>query len=205
MFNNGFRDEARGLAERLIDVLAGHPLVVTPSGSCAAMIREHFEPLFDAGSARAAAARDLAQRTREFAELLTGDLAVDLRSMNARWPGAVAVHESCHARSLGVGDATQRLLEQIDGLELRPLRRPETCCGFGGTFAVRYGLISARMAREKADDVVATAAGALVSTDAGCSMNIAGTCRRGNGGPAILSSAEIVAEALGLLDREVPA
>lgn len=205
MFNNGFRRDARALAERMIRVFAPFERVVTPSGSCAAMIREHYAHLFDGDEQRAAHARALASRTREFCEFLVHDLRVDLRALGASWglpdgrPRRVTWHFSCHLRGLGMTDEPARLLGQIAGVEPVPLERAEVCCGFGGTFATKQPEISGHMARDKAACLRATGAGVCVSGEPGCTMNLAGTCRRAGDGIEFLSPAEAIAASLGLM------
>jgi len=205
MYNNGFHPEARALARRMIRIFAGAPYVVTPSASCAAMLRESYPHLL-LGDPSAAA---LAARTYEFAEFLARVLKPDLRALGASWPGQVTYHPSCHHRALGPDDHAQALMRQIDGLTLIPLDKAEQCCGFGGLFAVKYPDISGAMARDKAACILATGAPTAVCNDAGCTMNIAGACRRigSSGGdqgrnaplPRFTTLAEIIAESLGLL------
>lgn len=200
MFNNGYHDHALELVRRTIETFAPYEHVVTPSASCAAMVREQYPRLFTHDPVGRAAAESLAGRTREFAEFLTRVLKVDLRALGVRWEGTAAYHPACHLRALH-GDETPRLLRQVEGLTLAPLERSEQCCGFGGLFAVKYPHLSGAMARDKAESVCASGAAALVCNDAGCAMNISGACRRQGGAPAMTTLAEILAEGLGLLPR----
>jgi len=201
MFNNGYEHDARALAARMIRAFADSEYVVTPSGSCAAMIREHYPHLFHGDPALAGKARALAARTFEFSEFLIRILKPDLRALGARWPGRVTWHFSCHLRALGISDEPARLLRQVEGLELVPLDKAEQCCGFGGTFAIAYPQVSGAMARDKGACIRGTGAPTVVSGEPGCTMNLAGTCRR-EGIPADFKSfAEIIAESLGLLER----
>lgn len=201
MHNNGFAPEARALAARMVRVFEHSEHVVTPSGSCAAMIRDYYPTLFGADGPAAAAARALAAKTYEFAEFLVKVLKVDLAELGAAWDGAVTYHYSCHLRGIGVAGETPALLGQIRGLQRIPLENAEQCCGFGGTFAAKYDEISAAMARDKAACIRATGAGTVVSNEPGCTMNIAGACRRAGDTAAFTSLPEIIAESLGLLDR----
>jgi L-lactate dehydrogenase complex protein LldE len=201
MFNNGFPEQARALAARMVEVFAGSEFIVTPSGSCAAMVREHYAGLFeDAAQKRAAA--DLASRTYEFAEFLARVLRPDLRALGARWEGRATHHFSCHLRGLGLTTETTGLMGQIAGLVYTPLDRAEQCCGFGGAFATSYPEISGSMARDKAARSAATRAAAVVCGEPGCSMNLEGACRRAGPSPRFLSPAEVIAESLGLLPRD---
>jgi L-lactate dehydrogenase complex protein LldE len=204
MFNNGFAGDARDLARRMIDVFREFDTVVTPSGSCAAMIREHYPGLFEPGSRDRADAEALAGRTWEFVEFLTHVLAVDLAALGPRWTGRATYHYSCHLRGIGATDEAVRLARRIEGLDLVPLAKVEQCCGFGGTFAAKYPTISGAMVDEKLACIRDTGADTLICNDAGCAMNIAGACRRDGLDVEVKSLAEIIAEALGLLEREAP-
>jgi L-lactate dehydrogenase complex protein LldE len=201
MFNNGFHDDARDLAKRMIRVFDGQETVVTPSGSCAAMVREHCAGLFPVGSNWRRDAESLASRTFEFVEFLTHRLQVDLRSLGARWVGDVTYHYSCHLRGIGATDETIRLLDQIEGLTHHPLKRMDQCCGFGGTFALNYPTLSGEMMRDKVGCIERTGAPVVVVNDAGCAMNIGGGLRREGVVCRAISAAEIIAESLGLLPR----
>jgi L-lactate dehydrogenase complex protein LldE len=202
MFNTGFQEEARALAARMIGVFAPHGTVVTPSGSCAAMVREQFPRLLADDAEMHARAEALAGRTYEFVEFLTKVLRTDLRSMGARWEGRATYHYSCHLRALGMTDEAVRLMSQVQGLETLALEKPDQCCGFGGTFAVNYPRISGEMVREKVECVRRTGAGTLVCNESGCAMNIEGACRRERCDVRVTSLAEIIAEGLGLLEPE---
>lgn len=202
MHNNGFAPEARALAARMVRVFEHSEHVVTPSGSCAAMIRDYYPTLFGADGPAAAAARALAAKTYEFAEFLVKVLKVDLAELGAAWDGAVTYHYSCHLRGIGVAGETPALLGQIRGLQRIPLENAEQCCGFGGTFATKYPQISGAMVRDKVEEIRASRAPTVVSSEPGCTMNIAGACRRHNCCVAMKSLAEIIAEGLGLLDRD---
>ncbi len=202
MFNNGFHDEARRLARRLIDVLEPYPAVVTPSGSCAAMIRERYEELFHADPATAARARALAARTHEFVEFLTSVARPNVAALGARRDGSLAIHDSCHQRSLGLSGQTAALLGAIAGTRVVPLHLADQCCGFGGTFAVKYPEISGAMVADKVLAIERSGADTVVCADAGCAMNIAGACRRAGVRTPLVSPAEVLAEAMGLLAPE---
>jgi L-lactate dehydrogenase complex protein LldE len=166
-FNCGYEAEARAVARTQMDLFPGDLPIVVPSGSCAAMMRHHYPAEF--GS-----------RVHELTELLVNVLGVTLRDRGK--PVKVAWHQSCHAaRDMGVKDEPKSLLRQLGNVELIELARERECCGFGGTFSVRYPDISSAMRTDKADDVKATGASELLSGDCGCLMNIAGAL---NGMPA---------------------
>ena len=175
-YNNGDFDTARAIARQLITAFDGYDHVVVPSGSCAGMLVKHYPELFRDEPETLARAQDLAARTRELSVLLAesgGESAVD-----AHFSGKVAMHDSCSARrELGVLAEPRALLDRL-GAERVELKDAETCCGFGGTFCVKYPDISARMVSDKAAAVVASGAEVLVSGDLGCLMNIAGRLKR---------------------------
>jgi L-lactate dehydrogenase complex protein LldE len=204
MWNNGFHDETRKLARRMIEVFEDAEFVVTPSGSCAAMVRENFVEAFENSGEHAwhERAKNLASKTYEFIEFLVKVLNVDLREYAASWPGTVTYHYSCHLRGIGVTDEAVRVMKQVDGLEYRPLPKMDQCCGFGGTFAMKYPAISGTMVRDKVECIRSTGAPVCVSNDAGCTMNIAGACRREDRDVRFKSLAEILAEGMNLLPRD---
>ncbi len=204
MYTAGSLDDARHLARRMIAVFEDHGTVVTPSGSCAAMVRAHFPGLFPPGSADRAAADALAARTFEFVDLLTDVLHADLAALGVRGTGTATCHDACHLRSLGQAGAVERLARTIDGLACVPLEGREQCCGFGGAFAVLYPQISAGMVRQKVDAIRATGADTVITGETGCVMSLAGACRRAGVDVEFRSLAEIIAEGLGLLDGGEP-
>ncbi len=202
MFNAGFHDDSRALALRMIGVFQSSSTVVTPSGSCCSMVREHFPALFTIGTPERARADQFAAKTYEFVEFLTTVLKVDLGSMNLRWGGDAVYHPSCHLRGLGLSGQTPQVLAQIGGLTLKPLEMAEQCCGFGGTFAMKFPQVSGDLARDKAACIGRSGAGTLVCNDAGCGLNIEGTCKREGIQVQMKSAAEIIAEAMGLLAKD---
>ena len=216
MYNTGRHDEARALASRMIDIFEPFTHVVTPSASCAAMVREHALHLFHDDPALAARAKSLAAKTYEFAEFitkvvgeqrLTAVLAAPLSSpqhaaRRTQHPLPVTVHTSCHQRSLGPS-TTPQILALVPSVQVRPLAHAEQCCGFGGAFAVKHPEISGPMVEEKVHDIAATGAQTLVCNDAGCAMNIDGACQRLKAGhDRTRHLAEILAESMGLLPSE---
>ena len=203
MFNNGFTGGARRVAEHMLDVFAPFETIVTPSASCAAMIREHYAHLFPPGSTSHQRAAALAARTYEFSEFLTRILKFDPSAAGVHWPGDATYHRSCHLRGLGLDHVAEELLARVPGMSLRQLKSPEQCCGFGGTFASKYPDISGGMVRDKVADIRQTNCPTVVCNEAGCAMNIEGACRRApSPNPRFTSLAEVLAEGLGLLPRE---
>jgi L-lactate dehydrogenase complex protein LldE len=176
-FNAGFWDEARDVAGRNIEILRGQGTIVTPSGSCAAMIRHYYPELFKASPQLAAAAKELASRTYELSEYLVDVLG--LVDLGARYAGRLTYHPSCHLlRGLHAGAQPQELLEHVAGAELTPLPGANECCGFGGLFSVKQPAISAAMLDKKLANVGATEAELLVTTDASCMMHMQGGLSR---------------------------
>jgi L-lactate dehydrogenase complex protein LldE len=175
-FNSGYRDHACALARHTIEAFAGDRLVVLPSGSCAAMVKLEYPELLHDDGAWHARALDLACRTHELADFLVHVLGVE--DVGARFPGKVTYHMACHLRGLDLQNEPERLLGHVKDLELVPLERLDECCGFGGSFSVRYSGISTAMVRDKASLIEKTGADTVVATDAGCLMNIGGCLRR---------------------------
>ncbi len=174
--NAGFTPEARRVARSLLDAFDGDDHVVTPSGSCAAMLHHSYPTLFAEDAEELARAQSLAGRTSEFSQFLVNVLGVE--DVGATLERTAVYHPSCHGtRLLGVGNEPLRLLSRVRGLELRPLANSQDCCGFGGLFCVKLPAVSAAMTSEKASHVSATGADVLVGTDLGCLMNVAGHMR----------------------------
>ena len=202
--NNGHDAEARGLAQRMLELFTGDDPVVTPSASCAAMVREQFPLLFADEPATQQQAEQLASRTFEVIEFLTTRPGFEPAAIPAGSGAAqvVTVHESCHQRGIGRFGQVTALLGRMGGVEVRTMKDVEQCCGFGGTFAAKFADVSGPIAAEKADAIAATGAPTVVSSDAGCTLNIAGTCARRGVRVRFCHAAELLAERLGLLDPE---
>jgi L-lactate dehydrogenase complex protein LldE len=138
----------------------------------------------------------LGAKAYELSEFLVRVLKVDLRGLGARFDGTVAYHQSCHmTRELGVRQEPLLLLEQIEGLQLKPLERAELCCGFGGTFSVKLPEVAVAMADDKLADIRATGADYLVGADSGCLMHLRGRMNRTGGGPEVLHLAQLLERA----------
>lgn len=181
-FNAGFRDEARQVARHFLEVFRDAELIVAPSGSCAAMARNHMADLFDEGSAERQEAGEIGKRTFEFSEFIVD--RVHVTDVGARFPHKVALHRSCHLlRGLGVRDAPVALLRQVKDIDVVELPSAETCCGFGGVFAVKYPDLSGAIGAQKLAALRSTGAEFVVANDAGCLMHIGGLLHRA-GDPA---------------------
>ena len=162
--NSGDRSHAVALAKQTIEALEPYEAVVVPSGSCAGTIRCHYPELFD---------DDAAWRARAQA------VACGWKPEGVTLPATATYHDSCSGlRQLGIKAQPRRLLKAIDGLSMTPLPGAETCCGFGGTFCVKYPAISNAIVGEKADAIDATGADLLLAGDLGCLMNMAGKLHR---------------------------
>ncbi len=190
-FNSGYPDLARELARHTIRTFAGGQLVVTPSGSCAAMVKLEYPELLHGDRVWHDRAQDLSRRTHELSDFLVNVLKVE--DVGARFEGRAAYHMACHLRGLGVTTEPERLLRNVQGLELVPLERADECCGFGGSFSVRYPAISGAMVQDKAAFIEQTGADVVVATDAGCLMNIHGCLRRRGNRVRALHLAEVLA------------
>lgn len=191
-FNSGHWDEARQVARHFLDVFRGAECVVCPSGSCVSMVTHHFEALFAAESGRLDQIRELKPRVWEFSQFLLEVAKVE--DVGARLERVVTFHDSCHGlRELRIKDGPRRLLGRVRGLELREMDAAEECCGFGGTFSVKFPEISGGMARTKIDSILRTGAGAVVGVDSSCLMQIEGALRRAGSAVRTLHLAEVLA------------
>jgi L-lactate dehydrogenase complex protein LldE len=175
-FNSGYHQDARALAKHTIQAFANGHAVVAPSGSCAAMVKLEYPHLFRDDLIWHGRAEDLARRTHELSDFLVNVLR--LEDVGSRFDGKVTYHVACHLRGLGLLTEPERLLRHVKGLEYVPLERRDECCGFGGSFSVRFPGISGAMVQDKAALIEQTGADVVVATDAGCLMNIAGCLRR---------------------------
>ncbi len=199
-YNSGARAEAQAVARGVIESFEGYDHVVAPSGSCAGMLAHHYPALFRDDPHWAARAEALAAKTHELTSFL-----VDVRGQGpvaTRLPATATYHDSCAGlRELEVKLQPRALLAGVDGLELRELPGAEECCGFGGTFCVKYADISLDIVDRKIDDIVATGADTLLAGDLGCLMNMAGRLKR----RGLTVEARHVAEVLaGITDEVAP-
>jgi L-lactate dehydrogenase complex protein LldE len=192
-FNTGYRDEARPVARQFLKVFRDSELIVVPSGSCTSMIVHHYEELFQDDPAWLAEARRLGPRVWEFSKFLLEVARVE--DVGARLDKVVTYHDSCHSlRELGIKDGPRRLLAQVRGLTLREMDIAEECCGFGGTFSVKFPEVSGGMVRTKIDSIVRTGAQAVVANDASCLMQIRGALSRAQLPVETLHLAEVLAQ-----------
>jgi len=192
-FNSGYQDACIPLVERFTDAFAGYDVVVTPSGSCAAMVRHHHQVVAERTSGDLAGrVATVAPRVHELSEFLIDVLGVT--DVGARFPHTVAFHPTCHStRLLGVGDRPIRLLQAVEGLTLIDLPRSGACCGFGGTLAGKNADTSVAMGLDKVDDVLGSGADVLTAGDTSCLMHIGGLLSRQRSPVRVMHLAEILA------------
>ncbi|MET7703252.1 MULTISPECIES: (Fe-S)-binding protein [unclassified Streptomyces] len=197
-YNTGYRHEAEPLARKFSDVFGEYDAIVTPSGSCGAMVRELYPRMGERaraegrGDTLARAVAPVVPKTYELTEFLVDVLGVT--DVGAHYPHTVTYHPTCHGlRSLGLGDRPRRLLEAVKGLELRELPGAEECCGFGGTFAMKNSDVSAAMGADKVRHAESTGAEVLCAADNSCLMHIGGTMTRLRTGMRPVHIAEILA------------
>jgi L-lactate dehydrogenase complex protein LldE len=175
-FNCGYHAEARAVARAQIALFPQDLPVVVPSGSCAGMMKQHYPDLF-AGEPDEAAARAFAGRVVELTQFLVNVLGVRLTDRGGK--ASVTWHSSCHGlREMGLDAEPKELLGQLANVTVVPLKRERECCGFGGTFSVRYPDISAAMVADKVADVTGTGASVVLSADAACLLNIGGALEK---------------------------
>jgi L-lactate dehydrogenase complex protein LldE len=192
-WNSGDRAAARALAEKVLDEFDGCEYVVAPSGSCSGMIRTHYPALFEQEPVLRERVERLAARTRELTDFLVN--VAKLQAVPGTFAGTITYHDSCAGlREMGVKQQPRALLARMPGVSLTELNECEQCCGFGGTFSIKFGEVSAAIADRKCRNIEATGADAVVLGDLGCMLNIEGRLRRrGNKATQVLHVAEVLA------------
>lgn len=192
-YNSGARDLARNLAKRVINTLEGYDVVVLPSGSCAGMICKHYPGLLGDDLLWSARAQSLARRTFELLSFLAEPgRAEQLRTVSC--PSKITYHDSCSGlRELGIKQAPRQLLDKVEGLQQREMQQSETCCGFGGTFCVKYPEIADYMVDIKSRQIEQTGADTLLGGDMGCLLHLAGRLKRRGSAVRVRHTAEVLA------------
>ena len=192
-WNSGERASARALAEKMIAEFEACDFVVAPSGSCVGMIKTHYAELFPGEGAWLARAQALAAKTWELTDFLVN--VARFESPPGAYRGTVTYHDSCSGlREVGIKEQPRRLLALLPGVTLKEMSRCEECCGFGGTFSIKFGEISAAIAEAKCANIAASGADAVVLGDLGCMLNIEGRLRRrGDDRTRVLHVAEVLA------------
>jgi L-lactate dehydrogenase complex protein LldE len=191
-YNSGDRATTKAIAAQVIESFAPYDYVVAPSGSCAGMIKRHYPELFADDPNMVAKTEALADRTHELVSFLSDVMGVG--TVDAAYDGTVTYHDGCSGlRELGIRDQPRRLLGSVRGLDLVEMQNTDVCCGFGGTFAVKYGELSNAIVERKTATVVETGARTLVAGDLGCLMNMAGKLSRMGSNTEVRHVAEILA------------
>ena len=176
-WNSGDKAGAAALARTMIAALEGHDYIVVPSGSCAATVIKDYPAMLADDPDWRSRAEDLAGRTHEIVSFLTDVMGVE--GVDAKLDGTATYHDSCSGlRSLGIKEQPRKLLASVDGLSLSEMTEPEVCCGFGGTFCVKYPDISNKMVSGKTEDIAETGADLVLAGDLGCLMNMGGKLSR---------------------------
>ena len=176
-FNSGDDATTKAIARQLIDAFEPYDYVVVPSGSCASMIRSHYGELFADDPVWAERQQALSAKTWEILSFLTDVMALQIEDV--RYQGTATYHDSCSGlRDLGVHDQPRQLLAKVEGLSMKPLNDDDVCCGFGGTFCVKYPDISNAIVSAKTEAIATTGADTLLAGDLGCLMNMAGKLSR---------------------------
>jgi L-lactate dehydrogenase complex protein LldE len=190
-FNAGFWGEAKDVCKKFIADFSGVDYVVAPSASCVGFVRNYYGKLFDNSSVHNDV-KDLAARTFEFSEFLTKVLDID--DVGATLEGKATYHDSCAGlRECNIKEGPRRLLSKVKGLELVEMNDVETCCGFGGTFAVKFEPISIAMGDQKITNATATGADYLISTDMSCLMHIDGCIKHQHKDLKVMHLADVLA------------
>lgn len=191
-FNSGDRKTAHDLACQTIAAFEAFDYVVVPSGSCGGQIKRHYPELLADDPVWGPRAERLAARCHELVSFLTDILGVS--DTGATFTGTVTYHDSCSGlRELGIKEQPRRLLGSVQGLQLTELPGAETCCGFGGTFCVKYPDVSNHMVEKKTADIASTGAGTVLAGDLGCLLNIAGKLSREGRAIEVRHVAEVLA------------
>lgn len=191
-YNSGDRKSSKEIAERTIRAFEPYEYVVAPSGSCAGMLKKHYPTLFGEGTGVQSRAIALADKTYELVSFLTDVLEV--KEVDAQFGRCVTYHDSCSGlRELKVQKQPRKLLSTVAGLELREMSDSNVCCGFGGTFCVKYPDISNDMLTKKMANIEASGAEVLLAGDLGCLMNMAGKLKRSGSKIEVRHVAEVLA------------
>jgi L-lactate dehydrogenase complex protein LldE len=191
-FNSGYWDEARPIAARVLEQLKNAEAVVIGSGSCGAMVKNFYPELF-AGTQHADLAKQISARTWEFSDFLVSKLGIT--DLGAKFPHKITFHDGCHGlRELGLKKPPRTLLGNVQGLQLVEMSEAETCCGFGGTFAAKFPMISTAMGEVKCASAVETGAEYIVSNDSSCLMHLQGLLSRQGSPLKTIHLAEVLAQ-----------
>lgn len=205
-YNAGARSDAQAIARQVVATFETYDFVVAPSGSCAGMLRRHYPDLLGDDAEWGPRAVNLAKRTHELMSFLVDVCGVE--SVAGTFQGTVAYHDSCsNLRDLGVRDQPRKLLATLDGLNLQEVPESEACCGFGGSFSVKYGPISTDIVARKVEALSSVKPDIILGGDLGCLLNIAGKMQRDGNETPVRHAAEVLVgmtenAAIGAPERE---
>lgn len=192
-YNSGDKNDTKAIARQVIEVFENFDYVVAPSGSCGGMIKVHYPELFADEPEIFQRVQHLAARTYELVSFLSDVMGME--RVAAHYDGVATYHDACSGlRELDVKEQPRRLLRQVQGLTLKEMKTPEVCCGFGGTFCIKYPEISDKMVSDKTADIVATGADTLLAGDMGCLLNMAGKLQRLGKDVRVRHVAEVLAD-----------
>ena len=191
-YNTGDRADTREIAEQVIEAFEGFDFIVAPSGSCASMLKKHYPGLFKGDTAWEDRAQRFSDKCHELVSFLTDVMMV--RDTGASLAAKITYHDSCSGlRELGVKDQPRKLLGAVTGVEVREMTDSDVCCGFGGTFCVKYSDISNAIVTKKVGNIDASGADMLLAGDLGCLMNMAGKLKRQGSDVEVRHVAEVLA------------
>ncbi len=191
-FNSGYRREAKFAARRFIEIFDAAPTIVCPSGSCVTMVRHHYPELFMHDDYWLQRAMRVAAKTYELTEFLVDVMGLD--DLGAYYDGKITYHDSCHLlRNLRITEQPRRLLRNVSGAEFVEMVDSDRCCGFGGSFSVKYADISAAMVKDKVQNIEDSGADTVVGCDMGCLMNIQGMLSRKGSKIKVMHIAQLLA------------
>ncbi|HEU4986762.1 MAG TPA: (Fe-S)-binding protein [Rhizobiaceae bacterium] len=190
-YNSGDREDTRAIAKNTIEAFEGYDYIVAPSGSCAGMLKKHYPSLFK-GEAMEQRAVEFSNKVHELVSFLVDVLGV--KSVPARHDGTVTYHDSCSGlRELRIRNQPRALLSSVEGLQIKEMNEADVCCGFGGTFCVKYPDISNAIVGKKTQNIRESGADTLLAGDLGCLMNMAGKLQREGSGMKVRHVAEVLA------------
>jgi L-lactate dehydrogenase complex protein LldE len=191
-YNSGDRADTRAIAEQVIETFEGFDYIVAPSGSCGAMLKKHYPGLFSGDPAWEERAQRFAAKVHELVSFLTD--VRDLADVEGAFEGIVTYHDSCSGlRELGVRAQPRKLLATVEGAELKEMQDADVCCGFGGTFCVKFSNISNAIVTKKVKNIAESGADLLLAGDMGCLMNMAGKLKREGSTIEVRHVAEVLA------------
>lgn len=196
-FNSGYRDEARQVARQFLRAFADAEVIITPSGSCAAMVRHEYPTLFEDEPEWKAQAQRIASVTWEFSEYLVDGLGIEDLKLTLPTPQTFAIHDACHGlRILGLKDQARTLLNHVDNAEVIDLAESDVCCGFGGLFSIKMAAISNAMLQNKMAAIEDNPGDAIVTGDASCLTHMNGGLQKHNKSKRVRHLADVLVEGL---------